>query len=191
MKTLVLSLLFCIGVQAQVMAIVSSQGVNAIALATGYNPKNAVLERVDVCNLGAADVTISSTRIVASIISSESYPVFSSQVVNSVLFALQQKDVFTRAQKALSAAANTGVLLTAVFKKWSPMTALLVDSAPAIASAILPAIGSPRDLMSISQQLIQDNQIYVLGKIGGGNDCHTGLVVAMTKEVKIDKVVIQ
>ena len=71
------------------------------------------------------------------------------------------------------------------------MTIAIAQSAPAIAAAILPAVGDPRDLGLLSRKILQDNTTFVLGKKGAGNDCHTGLVVAMTNAVKIDRVPVQ
>lgn len=191
MKVILFLIVGCLALNAQVTATVSNQGTEVVKIATGYTPKNSNLIRIDVCNAGTNDTSVSTSRVASAIITQENYGIYDSNVVNTVLAALQDKDVYTRAQKALTAMSNTAVLLTAVFKKWSPLTALLVDSAPAIASAILPAVGSARDLASIGQQIMQDNGSFVLGKMGSGNDCHANLAVAMSGTIKIDRVSIQ
>jgi hypothetical protein len=56
---------------------------------------------------------------------------------------------------------------------------------------VLPAVGDPRDLAALSQRIMQDNSALTLGKRGSGNDCHSGLAVAMTGSIKIDKVTVQ
>ena len=99
--------------------------------------------------------------------------------------------MFTRAQKALAAGANTATLLTALFKTLSPVTVSILQAAPAIAQAILPAVGDPRDLAALGQKILQDNTALTLGKKGSGNDCHSGLAVAATGIVKIDRVDVQ
>jgi len=73
----------------------------------------------------------------------------------------------------------------------SPMTAAVVAAAPAIAQAVLPAVGDPRDLAALGQRILQDNTALTLGKKGSGNDCHTGLVVAMTSAVRIVSIPVQ
>lgn len=127
----------------------------------------------------------------AAIALQEQYAVYGSDVVNAVLAQLQSKDLFTRAQKALGAASNTAVLLTALFKTFSPATAALISAAPAIAIAVLPAVGDPRDLAALGQKILQDNTALTLGKKGSGNDCHTGLIVVMTGAVRIVKITVQ
>jgi len=176
---------------AQVTATISSQGTRPISQTTGYTPKTAVLARIDVCNEGDSDANVATSRVAASVIAAEQYSLYGSDVIDAVLAALQQKDVFTRAQKALTAAANTATLITALFRTLSPATVAILQAAPAIAAAILPAVGDPRDLALLSQKIQQDNTVFVLGKKGSGNDCHTGLVVATTGTVKIDRVQIQ
>ncbi len=111
--------------------------------------------------------------------------------MDAVLTVLQNRDVFRRAQKALAAGSNAAILITALFKSLSPVTVAIVQAAPAIAAAVLPALGDPRDLASLSRKILADNTVLALGKKGSGNDCHTGLAVAVTNAVKIDKVAVQ
>jgi len=192
MKHFAFALLACAAsLSAQVTATISSQGTQPIAQTTGYTPKTAVLARIDICNDSDSDSNVATSRVSASVISAEQYSIYGSDVVDAVLAALQQKDVFTRAQKALAAATNSITIITALFKTLSPMTIAIAQSAPAIAAAILPAVGDPRDLGLLSRKILQDNTTFVLGKKGAGNDCHTGLVVAMTNAVKIDRVPVQ
>jgi hypothetical protein len=171
---------------AQVTLTISSQGTEAMTLATGYTSKTATLVRLDACNEGDA-LSVSTTRLAAAVIGTEQYGIYGSDVVNDVLQVLQQKDVFTRAQKIVAAGANTATLITALFKTLSPLTVTVLQAAPAIAQAVLPAVGDPRDLAALSKQIMQDNATLALGKKGSGNDCHTALAVAMTGAVKIDK----
>lgn len=176
---------------AQVTATISSQGTQVISQTTGYSPKSAVLARIDVCNQAAEDANIAVSRVSSSVILAEQYSLYGSDVVDAVLAALQQKDLFTRAQKAVASGANAAILLTALFKTWTPFTVAVIQAAPAIAAAILPAVGDPRDLAVLSKKIMQDNTTFVLGKKGSGNDCHTGLAVAMTPAVNIDQIAIQ
>lgn len=176
---------------AQVSATVSSQGSQPISQTSGTSPKNAVLVRVDVCNDSDSDVNVASSRISASLINAEQFPIYGSEVVDAVLAALQRRDIFTRAQKALVAGTNAATVITALFKTLSPTTIAVIQAAPAIASAILPGLGDPRDLNALSRQIMQDNSAFVLGKKGSGNDCHTSLIVAATGNVKIDRIAIQ
>ncbi|HWE48418.1 MAG TPA: hypothetical protein VG273_01425 [Bryobacteraceae bacterium] len=175
-----------------VTAVVSGQGTDVIRRTTGYSPANSSLARVDICNADALnDHNQSVSGALAAIALQEQYSVYGSEVVNAVLAQLQSRDIFTRAQKALGAASNTAVLLTALFKTLNPTTAAIVSAAPAIAQAILPAVGDPRDLAALGQKILQDNTALTLGKRGSGNDCHTGLIVVMTGAVKIAKVTVQ
>jgi hypothetical protein len=175
---------------AQLTLTVSSQGTEAMKLATGYTSKTATLVRLDACNEGAA-LSVSTTRLAAAVIAQEQYGIYGSDVVSDVLNVLQQKDVFSRAQKALGAAANTATLITALFKTLSPLTVSVLQAAPAIAQAVLPAVGDARDLAALSKQIMQDNATLALGAKGSGNDCHTGLAVAMSGAVNIDKITVQ
>jgi hypothetical protein len=183
-------LLAAAGLRAQVSVTVSSQGAQVIADTTGYTPKAAVLLRLDACNDGDA-TSVSTSRITAAVIAQEQFGIYGSDVVSDVLNVLQQKAVFTRAQKIVSAGSNTATLITALFKTLSPLTVSVLQAAPAIAQALLPAVGDPRDLAALSKQLMQDNGSLALGKKGSGNDCTTKLAVAMTRAVKIDRVVVQ
>jgi hypothetical protein len=181
-----------IGPGALVTAVVSGQGTDVIKRTTGYSPANSSLARVDICNMDSQnDHNQSVSGAMAAITLQEQYSIYGSEVVNAVLAQLQSRDVYTRAQKALGAASNTAVLLTALFKTLSPTTAAIVSAAPSIAQAILPAVGDPRDLAALGQKILQDNTALTLGKRGSGNDCHTGLVVVMTPAVKIAKVTVQ
>jgi hypothetical protein len=201
MKTIIAALVLTSAVYAQdsaivtapiVTAVISGQGTDVIKRTTGYTPPNSALARVDICNIDAQnDHNQSVSGAVAAIALQEQYSVYGSDVVNAVLAQLQSKDLFTRAQKALGAASSTAVLLTALFKTFSPATAALISAAPAIAMAILPAVGDPRDLAALGQKILQDNTALTLGKKGSGNDCHTGLIVVMTGAVKIVKITVQ
>lgn len=163
-----------------ISVVIAPQGKQAISLATGYTPKAATLLRVDACNDGPEDRNLSTSRLAAAMELKLGSGVYSSEVVDAVLAALQQRDVFGRAQKAIRASADTALLLTALFKTFTPTTVALLQAAPAIAAAILPAVGDPRDLASLSKRLMQDNGNYPLSKAGSGNDCHTGLVVMVS-----------
>jgi hypothetical protein len=176
---------------AQVTATVSSQGAGPISATTGYTPKAAALARLDVCNEGPTDANVATSRVAAAVISAEQYSIYGSDVVDAVLAALQQKDAFTRAQKALAAGTNAATIITALFKTLSPTTVAVLQAAPAIAAAVLPAVGDPRDLALLSRRIQQDNTTFILGKKGAGNDCHTSLVVAMTGSVRIDRLQVQ
>jgi hypothetical protein len=196
MKTIVLLMALSIGSFAQqlpvVTAVISPQGADVIKQTTGYAPKNASLMRIDVCNADtSSDHNQSVSGALAAVMLQEQFGIYGSDVVNAVLGQLQTKDVFTRAQKAINAGAGAVTLLTALFKTLSPVTVSIIQAAPAIAQAILPAVGDPRDLAALSQKILQDNSSLTLGKRGSGNDCHTGLVVAMASTVKIDKVNVQ
>ena len=188
---LAIGILAVSALSAQVTAVVSSQGADVIKTTTGYTPKNATLARVDVCSAGDADVNVSTSRVVASVIVQGQYGVYGSDVVAAVLASLQQRDVFYRAQKAITAGRNTVVLLTAIFKTLTPLTAAIVQAAPDIAAAVLPAAGDPRDLAALSAKIMPDNGALVLGKKGSGNDCHTGLIVAMAPSIAITSVNVQ
>jgi hypothetical protein len=178
--------------QPLVTAVISSQGTDVIKQTTGYGPKNTTLIRVDICNADtSSDHNQSVSSAVAAIVVQEQYSIYGSDVVNAVLAQLQSRDAFTRAQKAIAAGSNSVTLLTALFKTLSPATVSILQAAPAIAQAVLPAVGDPRDLAALGQKILQDNTALTLGKKGSGNDCHTGLAVAMTGTVKIDKVVVQ
>lgn len=174
---------------AGVTVTVSGQGTQAVAIATGYTPKTAALARLDTCNEGDA-ISVSTARIAAAVIRKEGYSIYSSDVVADVLNVLQQKDVWTRAQKAITAGSNTVTLLTALFRTASPQTVAILQAGPAIAQAILPAVADPRDLATLSRQIMQDNGTLALGKKGSGNDCHTSLVVTTSAEVKSDSILI-
>jgi hypothetical protein len=195
MKTITLSMALSIGLFAQqplVTATISPQGSDVIKQITGYNPPTTSLIRIDICNADAAsDHNQSVSGAMAAIVVQEQYGIYGSDVVNAVMSQLQNKDVYTRAQKAISAGAATATLLTALFRSLSPTTVSILQAAPSIAQAILPAVSDPRDLAALSQRILQDNSALTLGKRGSGNDCHSGLAVAMTGTVKIDKVNVQ
>lgn len=169
---------------------VSPQGTDVIKQTTGYTPKNASLVRLDTCNEGEA-ASVSTSRIIAAVIVQQKYGIYSSDVVADVLNVLQSKDVFTRARKIITAGANTATLLTALFKTLTPLAVGALQSAPAIAQAILPAVGDPRDMAALSRQILADNGTLALGKKGSGNDCHTGIVVAMSGTPSIATVEVQ
>ena len=199
MKTIFALMALSIGAFAQptvtaplVTAVISSQGTSVITQTTGYTPKNTSLVRVDICNVDPLnDHNQSVSGALAAIVIQEQYSIYGSDVVNAVLAQLQSKDVFTRAQKAISAGATTATLLAALFKTLSPVTVAAIQAGPAIAQAVLPAVGSPRDLAELGQKILQDNTALTLGKKGSGNDCHSGLSVAATGSVKIDRVTVQ
>jgi hypothetical protein len=203
MKTIIALMALSIGSFAQqqpaasnsvplVTAIVSPQGVDVIKQTTGYKPSNTSLIRIDICNADAAsEHNQSVSGAMAAIMLQEQYSIYGSDVVSAVLAQLQGKDVFTRAQKAISAGASATTLLTALFRTLSPTTISILQAAPAIAQAVLPAVGDPRDLAALSQRIMQDNSALTLGKRGSGNDCHSGLAVAMTGSIRIDKVTVQ
>jgi hypothetical protein len=195
MKTILMLAAAAAGLFAQqplVTAVISSQGADVIRQTTGYSPKNATLIRLDICNSDtSSDHNQSVSSAIAAVMLQEQYSIYGSDVVNAVLVQLQSRDVFTRAQKAIAAGANSITLLTALFKTLSPSTVAILQAAPAIAQAILPAVGDPRDLAALGQKILQDNTALTLGKKGSGNDCHSGLAVAMTGTVKIDKVTVQ
>lgn len=175
-----------------ITAVVSPQGIEAIKQATGYTPKTSSLGRIDTCNNDlASDHNVSSARIVSSVILKSKTPIYSSEVVHAVLNVLAQKDIYTRAQKIISAGGNVVVLLSALFKTLGPTATAIVAAGPQIAAAVLPAVTSQYDLMALSQKILPDNQALALGRAGSGNDCHTGLVVVMSPTVAIDTVVIQ
>lgn len=189
MKTALLTIILAGVSFAQVTVTISSQGTGPIKMATGYTTKTADLMRMDVCNDGDAG-NPPTGRIISNIIAKEKYGVYESDVVADVLNVLQQRDVFTRAQKAIGASANAATLITALFKTLSPLTVVILQAAPAIAQAVLPAVGDPRDIAALSRQIMQDNGTISLGKKGSGNDCKTMLAVAMTPKVAVDVVVI-
>jgi hypothetical protein len=208
MKTLIATLILSGAVYAQdttpfvtlpdfapgpiVTAVISGQGTDIIKRTTGYRPASSSLARIDICNVDPQnDHNQSVSGAVAAIVLQEQYSVYGSEVVNAVLAQLQSRDLFTRAQKAIGAASNTAVLLTALFKTLSPTTAAIISAAPSIAQAILPAVGDARDLAALGQKILQDNTALTLGKKGSGNDCHTGLVVVMAPAVKIARVTVQ
>jgi hypothetical protein len=174
-----------------VTAVISDQGPDVISQTTGYAPKSATLARLDICNASGTDQNVAASRVVSAVIMQEKYGVYSSDVVAAVLAQLQQKDAFSRAQKIVAAGANTVTLLTALFRTLSPQTVAIMQAAPAIAQAVLPAVGDPRDLAALGAKIMQDNTALVLGKLGSGNDCHTGLMVARTGSVKTDLVDVQ
>lgn len=182
--------MLAVAADAQLTVVVSPQGAEVIAQTTGYTPKAASLVRLDACNNGDA-LSVSTSRIVASVIAQEQFGVYGSDVVADVLQALQAKDIFTRAQKIVTAGANTATLLTALFKTFSPLAVGALQAAPLIAQAVLPAVGDSRDLAALSRQIMQDNQALALGAKGSGNDCHTGLVVATAGAVKIASIAVQ
>lgn len=187
---IILFLSVAIPLTAQVTVVVSPQDNAAVKTVTGVSLKKATLERLNVCNEGEASA-VSTDRITAAVILEGQYGLYGSDVVADVLAALQQKDVYTRTKKIIDAGVNTYTLIGAVLKSISPISAIASQLAPAIAEAIMPAIGSPRDLMAFNKQLMQDNGAIALGRKGSGNDCSTRLVVAMTSAVKITKVVVQ
>jgi len=185
-------LIFSAALSAQnVTVTVSSQGTQVISETTGTSPKSATLARVDVCTDGDSDTNVSTSRVSAALAVAEGYSIYGSDVVDAVLTVLQRKDVFARAQKATAAAAGAATLITAMFRTLSPTTIAVIQAAPAIAAAVLPAVGDPRDLATISKKILADNTTLALGKKGSGNDCHTGLIVAMASAVKIDKIPVQ
>jgi hypothetical protein len=190
MRIIIALLAFAACLPAQVTAVISSQGAEVVKLAAGYTPKTAVLGRIDICNDGDA-LSISTSRIAAAVITREQFGVYSSDVVTDVLNVLQQRDVFYRAQKIINAGANTATLITALFKTLTPLTVSILQAAPAIAQAVLPAVGDPRDLAALARQIMADNSALALGKKGSGNDCHTGLIVAMTGAIKTDTIQVQ
>jgi hypothetical protein len=196
MKTIMSLVALSIGVFAQqtpvVTAVVSPQGTDVIKQTTGYSPKNASLIRIDICNAdSASDHNQSMSGAMAAIMLQEQYSIYGSDVVTAVLNQLQSRDVFTRAQKAITAGSNTATLLTALFKTLSPTTVAVLQAAPAIAQAVMPAVGDPRDLAALGQKILQDNTSLSLGRKGSGNDCHSGLAIAMTGTIKIDRVAVQ
>jgi hypothetical protein len=185
-------LIFVVAVSAQTVTVtVSNQGNRVISETTGSLPKSATLARLDICGEGDTDTNVSTSRVAAAVTLAEGYSIYGSDVVDAVLAVMQEKDLFRRAQKALAAGTNAATLIAALFKTLSPMTIVILQAAPAIAAAILPAVGDPRDLAILSRKILPDNTALALGKKGSGNDCHTGLVVAMTGSVKIDKIAVQ
>jgi len=184
------TLLACAALPAQITVTLSPGGNTVIKQTTGYTPKNASLLNLEACNDGDA-TPVSTSRIRAEIIYKEQYGLYSSQAITDVLAALQGKDVFARAQKLIVAGKDTATLLTAMFKTLSPTAVAVIQGAPDIARAILPAVGDPRDLAQFSRQIMQDSESFALGKKGAGNDCRTGMVVAMSGTVKIDRIVVQ
>ncbi len=190
MKILI-GFLTAVALSAQVSAVVSDQGSDVIRQTTGYRPKAATLARVDVCNAGEGDAAVATSRINGAIILQQQYSIYDSDVVNAVLVQLQQRDVFTRAQKIIAAGANTTTLLTALFKTLAPQTVAILNAAPAIAQALLPAAGDPRDLAALGAKILPDNATLVLGKKGSGNDCRTTLVVVKAASIKIAEVQVQ
>ena len=182
MKRLLLLLLPCIALQAQpaISVVIAPQGTQVVSLATGYAPRHATLARVDACNDGTEDRNLSTSRLIAAVELKQNAAVYSSEVVEAVLGALQQRDVFTRAQKVIASATSSATLLTALFKTLTPATVAIIQAAPAIAAAILPAVGDPRDLAALGKRILQDNAALALSKAGSGNDCHTGLVVMVS-----------
>jgi hypothetical protein len=176
---------------ASVTAVLSDQGTDVIQKTTGYTPKTATLARVDFCNETASDVTINTSRVASEITLQEQYALYSSVVVDAVLAVLQQKDVYTKFEKLIQAGQTSIPLIAALFKNISPLAVGLSQVAPQVALAILPAIVDPRDLAALSKNLLQDDTTIVLGKRGSGNDCRTGLIVAHTAAVKIEKIAIQ
>lgn len=196
MKTIVALMALSIGSFAQqapaVTAVISPQGADVVKRTTGYNPTNTSLIRIDICNADpAADHNQSVSGAIAAIMLQEQFAIYGSDVVSAVLAQLQNKDIFTRAQKAIAAGASSVTLLTALFKTLSPTTIALLQAAPAIAAAVLPAVGDPRDLAALNQKILQDNSSLTLSKRGSGNDCHSGLAVAMTGAVRIDRITVQ
>jgi hypothetical protein len=175
-----------------VSATISGQGTDVIKRTTGYNPVGSALARVDICNEDAQnDHNQSISGALGAIALQEQYSIYGSDVVSAVLAQLQTKDLFTRAQKVIAAASGTAVLMTALFKTFSPFTAAVISAGPAIAQAVLPAVGDPRDLAALGQKILQDNTALTLGKRGSGNDCHTGLIVVMSSAVRISKITVQ
>ena len=167
---------------------ISSQGRGAPRLVTGYSASTATLARIVVCNQAGADRNVASEGLLMTLTDNEGYPFYSSAVVDQVLATLQQRDVFTRAQKAIYAGQQTGIIIASLFKALSPAAVAVLEGAPAIAAAILPAVVDPRDLIGLSHLLLQDNTSFVLGKQGSGNECRVTLAVAMTKEVRTDTI---
>ena len=175
-----------------VVAVISPQGQSVIKQVTGYTPKLATLGRVDICNLDPVnDHNQSVSGALSQIIAQTNVPLYSSDVVTAVMAELQQKDKFTRAQKIITAGGNTTLLIAALFKSISPTALVAMQAAPAIAAAILPAVGDPRDLLAMSMKILQDNTSLTLGKAGSGNDCHDGLVIAIASNLTIKTLTIQ
>lgn len=182
-------LLFGASAFGQVSITVSSQGTKAMKTISGYSSPSATLVSLDVCSEGE-EANVSSGRIRKELSLKEGYSFYTYDVVSDVLGILQDKDKFIRVQRAVLAGVTTATIVAAVFKNINPVVIGAIQAAPAIAQAVLPAVGTPRDLLDLEKQLMQDNSSLALGKKGAGNDCQTKLVVAMTGEVKIDTVVI-
>ena len=175
-----------------ITAVVSPQGTEAMKQATGYSSKTSALARIDVCNGDqASDHNVSTSRLVSAVVLQSKTPIYSSEVVKAVLVVLQQKDVYRKVSRGISAGANTSILLAALFKTISPLGAALLDAGPRIAEAVLPAISDPRDLIGMAEKILPDNTTLALGRAGSGNDCHTGLLVMMSPTVAIGSVVVQ
>lgn len=175
---------------APVSLMIGSQGTDVIKRTVGTIPKRSTLVRMDVCSFGAA-TNISAGQIGYAVAASEGYELYSSDVVNAVLSVLQSRDIYTRLQKAIQAGKNTTLLLTSVLKTLSPQSALIINGAPDVLAAILPALGSPRDIADLGKSLLIDDSTLSLGAIGGGANCKTVKAVAMTTEARIDKVTVQ
>src|SRR5271166_4472826 len=113
MKLFIAGLIFTGAVSAQSFTVtVSSQGNRVITEPTGSSPKSATLARLDICAEGDTDTNISTTRVAAAVMLAEGYSLYGSDVVDAVLAVLQDKDVFRRAQKAISAGSNAAILIT-------------------------------------------------------------------------------
>jgi hypothetical protein len=175
---------------APVTLMIGSQGTDVIKRTVGAVPKNSTLVRMDVCSQGSA-TNVSAGQIGYAIAATEGYELYSSDVVNTVLSVLQNQDSFTRIQKAIAAGKNAVLVAAAILKLLSPQAALIITVAPDILSAILPAVGSPRDVVDLGKSLLIDDSTLSLGAIGDGANCKTIKAVAMTTAVKIDKVTVQ
>jgi hypothetical protein len=166
-----------------VSVVLSGSGTTVIRDATGYTPKNASLVTLDICDDGAEKTVLPATRVRQEVISQLKTHMYSSEEVDAVLNWLAQKDHFARAQKIIVSGGNVITLLTALFKTASPELVAGLIIAPQVAAAILPAVGSPRDVLILQQKLMKDDAVWSLAPKGSGNDCHTAIAVMMTANV--------
>ncbi len=179
------------GPVGSIIAVISPQGTETIRQVTGQTLPGATVVSVDLCNQDISRHNVSASRVRAEIILQEGYGLYSSATLNAVLAALQNKDVFTRVKKAIDAGGNVSIIVTAIFKKFTPLAASVILGAPQIALAILPAVADPKDLIAFGQKLMADGSVFALSERGSGADCATSLVVAATGSVKVDQIAVQ
>ena len=167
MKTFILFLAAAAALSAQVSAVVSDQGSDVIRQTTGYRPKSATL-RASTSATPGMPTRMSPPR------ASTARSFFCSSSIRSTIFRRGRERgawcnsssaMFSRGRKRSLRPGRLPPRCLGAVPDAGAQTVAILQAAPSIAQAILPAAGDPRDLAALGQNL-PDNATLVLGKKG-------------------------